>query len=165
MFIKKIMASIYRGGMEADEAALALGLLIEREKISGRSNYDIRAIFGERLANRRLSDAEIASAVDELVEYITKTLEPHPRAVWALAQSHEPRIVRPLINLLNRFLTNPDRVHLAYHALVGIIPLQNDQSRAAILAAVYKAAEQGHGDVKETAADYLESLSGEELQI
>ena len=165
MFIKKIMASIYRGGMEAEEAAFALGLLIEREKRRTGNNDGTGIYLGERLANRRLSETELTNAVDALIKYIEETTEPHPRAVWALTRSHEPRTVRPLINLLNRFLTSPGHEDLAYQALVGVIPLQTEKYRAAIRAAILRAAEQGHDEVRETAIDHLElSLTGDAVR-
>ena len=156
MFVKKIISSIYRGGIEAEEAALALGLLIEREKRRGSNGSSIRANFGERLANRRLSETELTTAVDELIKYLDETSEPHPKAVWALTRSYEPRTVRPLINVLNKFLTSPGHAEVAYQALVGIISLQTEKSRTAIRAAIFRAAEQGHDEVRETAMDYLE---------
>jgi hypothetical protein len=158
----EIMEAIRRGGEEAHEAAMTLGLLIERRTVNRPAGDDggIRAVLGDQLANLTLSDAELQTAVDELIRYLDETPGPFPGAVWALNKSYDPRAVPHLLRLLDRTLTDPNNEHVAYQALQGIIttgvPSQHkDQS----LAAIQRAAAQGHGEVKASAADYLKLFS------
>jgi hypothetical protein len=157
MFIAKLMESVPKGGEEAHEAALTLGLLIERETVHRPAGDDggISEILGDEIASRRLSSSELRTAVDELIAYITETPEPHPTAVWAVTKSYDPRILPHLINLLDRVVTDPLKEHLAYQALVGITFFYNELSTAAIR----RAAERGYGLVKETATQYLRLFS------
>ncbi|MBI1926908.1 hypothetical protein HYR99_22020 [Candidatus Poribacteria bacterium] len=163
MFIMKLMEAIRKGGEEAHEAALALGLLMERGKVRRPAPGDdggVRGILGETLANRRLSKTELRIAVNELICYITETLEPHPMAVWALTKSHHPHTLPHLIHLLDRVLTHPEHEHLAYQALIGVINIGTTSAHKDLsLTAIQKAAEQGHGQVKETATQYLKMFS------
>ena len=155
MLVNELIETIERGGDEAHTAALTLGLLIEREKVRRPAGDDggVRVMLGDELATRRLSDDELQTAVDELIEYLSRTSEPHPTAVWALTKSYDPRIVPPLIELLNKIITDPDKKHLAYQALIGIINTGPNES--VVLAAVQRAAREGLGQVKETAQSYL----------
>lgn len=154
MLVPHLMQSIRNDGKEADEAALTLGLLIERENLYHPSTGDdggIRQILGEEFVNQHLSDEEIRNAVDELINYTHETTVPHARAIWALTKSHDVRILPDLINLLDRFANDPDQENLAYQALIGITTFYSEQS----LAAIRRAAEQGQGEVKDTAIKYI----------
>lgn len=157
MSLMKFIEAIREGGKEAHEAALTLGLLLEREKVRRpvEDDGDIREILGEELANQKFSVTELETIVDELLNYITEVSEPHPSAVWALSKSYNPRILPHLIGLLDRIVTDPEKEHLAYQALVGITCFDNDLS----LTAIRKAAKQGYGQVKETAKQYLRLYS------
>lgn len=93
MFISQLIDAIRCGGDQAEEAALTLGLLIEREKTNRPmgNDDDIRLILDEEMVKRRLSEVELASAVEELIRYVSETLTPHPTAVWALTKSYTCR--------------------------------------------------------------------------
>ena len=163
MWVMDQIAAIRRGGDEAHEAALALGLLIEREKVHRPTGDDggISVILDDELAARRLSPSELQTAVDELLAYIHQAEQPHPMAVWALSKSYDERIVPDLINLLKRTMTAPAAEHLSYQALVGMINIgMGSPHEAAALETIRQASVQGHGQVQETAAQYLAEMGG-----
>jgi len=163
MLIEKLIQVIRSGGTEAHDAALALGLLIEREKVNRPNPADdggIREILGDELANRRLSQMELNTAVDELIHYIDETLEPDSMAVWALTKSYEPRILPHLMALLDRVINDTTQENLTYQTLLGIINIGIPSSYKDLsLAEIRKASEHGHGQVRETATRYLENYS------
>lgn len=162
MLVEKLLQTIRSGGTEAHEAALALGLLIEREKVNRPNSGDdggIREILGDKLANQRLSQMELNTAVDELIRYIDETTKPHSMAVWALTKSYEPRILPHLIAILDRVVNDTTQENLTYQTLLGIINIGISSSYKDVsLAAIRKAAEHGHGQVMETATQYLENV-------
>jgi HEAT repeat protein len=160
VFVTRYMEAIPRGGVEAHEAALALGLMIERETVCRPSSDDdggIRAILGDELADRRLSGPEVKEAVEALIKYVGETPEPHPTAVWALTKGYDERALPHFINILDRFSADPEKEKLAYQALVGLSSFRDDPS----LSAVRRAADRGQGLVRETATLYLGLFSDE----
>lgn len=154
MWIDELMETIQRGDGSAQEAALTLGLLIERERVRRPAGDDggVRKILGEKWAKRRLSEKQLTEVVDRLIGYVNDTTEPHPMAVWALTKSHDVRALDCFIGLLDRIVSDPAREHLAYQALIGITTFFTPSS----LAAIRQAAEQGQGLLKETAVSYLQ---------
>lgn len=151
--IQQIMEAICKGGDEAHEAALMLGLLLKRAS-SHHRRYDdarLRLVLGDQFATRKLSAPERKNAVGELIEYVTAFPDPHPMAVWALTQSNDRRILPVLVALLRRVVADPAKEHLAYQALVGITSSYDES----VLAALTEAAQCGHGLVRETAMQYL----------
>ena len=154
MWTDELIERIRRGDEDVYEAALTLGLLIERERARRPAGDDggVRAILGEKWAKQRLSEKELDHAVGQLIDYTNQAAEPHPMAVWALTKSHDLRTLDCFIGLLDRILSDPAREHLAYQALIGTTIFYNSRS----LAVIRRAAEQGHGLVKETAAHYLQ---------
>lgn len=156
--LMELIGSIRQGGTAAHNAALALGLLIEREKVRQPAGDDesIRAILGDEWVDRKLTDAELQTVVDELMRYIRDVPVPDAMAVWALTKSYESRIVPALIELLERILTDKALENVAYQALIGIIntglasPYQD-----LAMTAIQQAARQGQGSVQETASEYL----------
>jgi hypothetical protein len=162
MLVPKLIEAIRQGGEEGKEAALVLGLLIEREKVyhpipedeaSLPSDGGIRPILGSEFVDRRLSKIEVKEGVDGLLRYINETVIPPPRAVWALTKSYSPRTLPHLINLLERFVGDADKEDLVYQALVGIMNFPTDDDS---LAAIRLADRCGHGRVKEAAVKYLQ---------
>lgn len=158
MVIDDLIETIRGGGENAQEAALTLGLLIERERVHRPAGDDggLRTILGEKWAKRRLSEKELKHAVDRLTDYVNQTAVPHPMAVWALTKSHDVETLGCFIGLLDRILSDPSHEHLAYQALIGITSFYNPRS----LAAIRRAATEGHGLVKESAARYLQLFAG-----
>jgi hypothetical protein len=160
-WIDELIETIRRKDGSAHQAALTLGLLIEREGVRRPAGDDggIRMILGKKWARRRLSEEELKYVVDQLIDYTNKAAEPDPMVVWALTKSHDVRTLECFIDLLYRVLTDPEREHLAYQALIGLTSFYTADSHAAIR----RAAEQGHGLVKETATRYLQ-IFGERNQ-
>jgi len=161
MFISQLMGAIRCGGDQTEEAALTLGLLIERERTNRPVGDDggIRLILDEEMAKRRLSEVELASAVEELIRYVSETPTPHPTAVWALTKSYDVRMVRPLIELLKRLLPDSSQENAAYNALSGVMNTGvSSELREESLAMIREAAEQGFERVKEAAAGYLNTF-------
>jgi len=162
MLVKELTQTLRGSETEAHEAALILGLLIEREKVQHPTPGDdggIREIIGDELAHQRLSETDLKTVVDEIIAYISdETLFPHPMAVWALTKSYEPRILPHLIRLLDRIVEDPNQENLAYQTLLGIINIGIPSSnRDLSIAAIRKASERGHTRVMETATQYLET--------
>jgi hypothetical protein len=160
--VEDLLAAVRRGGAEAHEAALALGLLIEDRPPD--DNAGVAAVVGGDLAARRLSPTELNAAVDGLISCLQDTDEPHPMAVWALTKSYEPHAVPALIALLDRRIDDPRAVPLVYQALVGVLTtgLTMPEYREQSLAAVRRAAARGHAEVAETAQRYLRTAPREE---
>ena len=159
--LEDLLAAVPQGGEEAQEAALALGLLIEDRPPA--DDAGLAAVVGRDLAARRLSPAERDAAVDGLLAYLRDTAEPHPMAVWALTKSYEPRTVPALIALLERHVDNPRAAPLAYQALVGVVTagVPTPEYRERSLVAVRAAAARGHAEVAETAQRYLQTAMRE----
>lgn len=165
MFVPRLIEAIRRGGEEAHEAALTLGLLIEKEKVHRRDGADggRRLILGAELAERRLSSGEQQIAVEELIRYVNDTFDPHPMAVWALTKSSDPRIVPHLIRLLDRILDDPNKEDLAEQALSGIITVglaSDDNNKRLSLEAIRRASNQTRSRVRTSARDYLKLFPG-----
>lgn len=163
MLILQLMDAIRRGGDQAEEAALALGLLIERERTNRPLGDDggVQLILGEQMAKQRFSEVELKSAVHELIRYVNETPNPHPSAVWALTKSYDGRIVTPLIELLKRLLPDPSQENAACAALSGIMNtgISSELQRES-LAIIRQAAEVGFGRVKEAAIAYTNTFFG-----
>lgn len=159
MWIMKQIEAIQNGD-DAEEAALALGLLIEREKTRVIGDDGIKEILGDELAQRRLTPAEVDSAVEQLLAYVRDIDDPHPTAVWALTKSYDERIVPGLIQLLEHNLANPDRELICYHALHGIINagVTSQQHKARAMAAIELASAHEYGSVAEAATQYLQVM-------
>jgi hypothetical protein len=152
MTVEELLAALAGGGDDAKEAAATLGLLIERaERGPDADDEDIRAALLPAYADRRLSEDELEAATNGLLDYLATAADPLPQAAWALSKSFDPRVETALIDVLERWVDDPQREDLAYQALVGMIPIGTD----AVEAAVAVAAERGHGRVRETARGYL----------
>ena len=151
--IPDLLAEIRAGGPAADEAAVTLGLLIERAARGPQNDDgDISEALPPALADRLLTPDEHRTAVDGLIAYVDESEQPLPLAVWALAKTDDRRVVPALLGLLARTVDGPEHEHLAYQALTGAIPFDGPEVRRA----VRDAAERGHGRVGEGARRYLE---------
>ena len=163
MLVSQLMNTIRRGGDQAEEAALALGLLIERETTNRPLGDDggIQVILGNQSVERRLTESELKNSIEELIHYINETSNPHPTAVWALTKSYDVRIVRPLIDLLKRLLPDPDQENAAQAALSGIMNTGvASELKEESLLIIRQAAESGFGRVKEAASQYENTFFG-----
>lgn len=160
MLVPKLIEAIRTGSAEGKEAALVLGLLIEREKVYHPIPGDdggIGQVLGEQFVNRRLSKIEVQEAVDGLIRYINEAVVPQPKAVWALSKSYDSRTLPDLIDLLERFVGDADKEELVYQALVGIMNLYSaGRTNERSLVAIRRAAREGHGRVKEAAIKFLQ---------
>lgn len=170
MLVPKLIEAIRAGSAEGKEAALVLGLLIERENVYHPIPGDeggIGQVLGEEFVSRRLSKIEVKEAVDGLIDYINEAVVPQPRAVWALTKSYEPRTLPHLINVLDRFVGDAQKEELVYQALVGIMnssprrvlfehPTGKLRTDERSLSAIRRAAREGHGRVREAAIKYLQ---------
>lgn len=159
MWVTKQLEAI-RAGDDVQEAALALGLLVEREKTRRVGDDGIEEALGAELAQRRLSPAEVDCVVEQLLAYLREADSPHPMTVWALTKSYDERIVPVLLELLERDLLDPDRETLCHYALLGIINtgVGSAQYGAQALRAIERASAKGSGVVAETASDYLQVM-------
>lgn len=163
MFISQLMGAIHCGGDQAEKAALTLGLLIERERTNSPAGDDggIGSILDQKMAKRRLSEVELANAVEELIRYVSETPTPHPTAIWALTKSYDVRMVRPLMELMTRLLPDARQENAAYNALSGLMNTGvSSELREESLAMIREAAKQGFGRVKEAAVGYLNTFFG-----
>jgi hypothetical protein len=145
-------------GEEGHDAALTLGLLLERSRLSAPDDAQIAMIVGDEAARLALSREERERIVDELVKYTSDAFPPPAIAVWALSKSLDQRTLPHLIRLLDGSLSDPQQDHLAYQALVGVTMFSGRPSYDA----VQRAAKSGQGLVKETAERYLELFGSED---
>lgn len=151
--IDELLADVRAGGDDAEEAAVTLALLIERgSRPEGADDSDIDAALLPQYAGKHLTAAEREQAIQGLLEIVGAEPFPPATAVWALSKSFEARVAPALIGVLERSVEDPEREHLAYQALTGLIPFDTPEVRQ-----VFKwAAERGHGRVQETARQYLD---------
>ncbi|HLP87236.1 MAG TPA: hypothetical protein VK184_01350 [Nostocaceae cyanobacterium] len=161
MLIEELTQALRKTDTEAHEAALTLGLLIERERVNyfpSGTDGGIQKILGDQFANYRLSETYIKNIIDEMLSYINdESLVPHAMVVWALTKSYEERILPHLIRLFDRVIKDPNQENLAYQTLLGIINIGLPSSyRELSISVIRKAAKQGHERVMETAVRYLE---------
>jgi hypothetical protein len=162
MWLDDLIASIHKGDEAAHNSAVTLGLLIERETVRRPIPGDdggIRQILGETWAHRRLSREDLEAAVDALIRYAREAPTPEPAAVWALGKVHQPQVLDPLVEVLDRVLDDPKKENIAYEALAGITTFQGEKA----FLAIRKAAQSGHGEVKEMARHYLEMFHSDVL--
>jgi hypothetical protein len=154
MTVEDLLRAI-RGG--DDEAALTLGLLLERgSRGPDDDDDDIAQSLPPELAERHLTAAEREAGIDGLIAYVEGEPAPIARAVWALSKSYDQRAAPALRGVLERTMDAPEHEHLAYQALTGLIPVGGDDLQAA----VRDAAERGHGEVRDTARRYLRINAG-----
>jgi hypothetical protein len=152
MSVDQLLEEIRGGGDGAKEAAVTLGLLIERaRRPPGADDQDIAEVIAPEFADRHLTDAERDQALDGLIAYVSGEPLPLPLAVWALGKSADDRAAPALAGVLERTLDESEHEHLSYQALTGLIPIGGPEATEAI----HAAAERGHGDVRETARRYL----------
>jgi hypothetical protein len=145
--IAQLLDIVLSEGPDVEEAALELGLILERGRTGEASASS---------ANAGLTHVERAGAIDELIAYVSRSPAPHPTAVWALTQSHERQIVQSLIALLDRIALDPAQTRAAYNALTGIINIGlSSKWREESLRAIRSAARHARGEVRQLAADYL----------
>jgi hypothetical protein len=152
MTVDDLLAELRAGGDGAKEAAVTLGLLIERaRRPPGSDDEDIADSLAPEFADRHFSPDEEQQAIDGLISYVSEEHEPLPLAVWALGKSADKRAAPALVSVLERTLDQPSHQHLAYQALTGMIPIGGpDVDRA-----IREAAERGHGQVRDGARRYL----------
>lgn len=156
----ELLTKINRG-KNVEEAALTLGLLLERahRRRFGQDNAEeIGAILGDVFADEMLSENDAGNVVGTLIRYIERATPPHLMAVWALTKSFDPRVLPALIALLDRVLADPRHEHLANGALNGITLYQTEEA----VAAIRRARASGHGQVKRSARQFLD-LHGRQL--
>jgi hypothetical protein len=136
----------------AHEAALTLGLLLERSRPgTGPAVPGTDELLPAELRGRRLSTSELEQVTTGLIRYVSDAAEPCPMAVWALSKTSDPRVRPVLVELLGRFTGRPDKEHIAYQALVGVIASPG----AVPLVVVRDVRERGSGRLRETAEQYL----------
>jgi hypothetical protein len=152
-----LLNDLEAGGERSEEAALALGLLLERVsgvRPSGKP-FPIARVLDEKLAAVRLSASDVERILDRLISVAGRTRD--PSAIWALAASRDPRIVAPLVRILERTLESSAEELAAGHCLHGIIEtgVESPSNRREAIAAIRRAAAKGRGEVRQLAAEYL----------
>src|SRR3954471_23055848 len=158
-WVRSLGPVISRGGEEADLAIRALGLLIEREKVShpGGDDGGVEELLGPELAAPKLTPLAIHEAVDLLISHLTAVRIPEPGIVWALTKSFDPRIVPHLAALLQRVVDDPAHQAVASQVVGGLTCFVGTRT----VAAVRIAAERGQGDAREFATSWLRSRDAE----
>lgn len=157
MRLQQLLDALNRHGPDEERAAIALGLLIERERVRRPSGDDggLRALVGDEISAIRLTTDEITKTVDALLGKATGG-DPQPAVVWALSKASEPRSLLTLRRLLDLFCSAIDQrgQAIALSALNGVIALETSGALGAIVSDV---ARRSTGDVKEAADSWLRS--------
>ena len=154
--IAELLDRIPEGGEAANNALRALGLLLEQHHARRPEGDDggLSELLGPDLAEYRLSEDEVTEAITGLSAYLQGAEVPNSGALWALGKSADERAVPVLIETLSRFLHDPAHEPLAHQALTSLLPFGTPEARAA----VRRAAQEGQGEVKEDAEDFLTVL-------
>ena len=154
MTVEDLLRAI-RGG--DDEAALTLGLLLERgSRGPDDDDDDIAQSLPPELAERHLTAAEREAGIDGLIAYVEGEPAPIARAVGPCPRATTSAPPRRYEACSSGTMDAPEHEHLAYQALTGLIPVGGDELQAA----VRDAAERGHGEVRDTARRYLRINAG-----
>lgn len=158
--VDDLLLRIQKGGAETEEAALILGLLIERE-IKNLTNQnpdkEINTILGAVHLPERLTPSDQAKAIDGLSALVSNPYSfPQPIVVWALSKSYQLSIVPTVISLFYRICGDPNREEIAYQCIIALINSGTEtRFHEEVIDLLQEAAENGLGKVKETANQYL----------
>jgi hypothetical protein len=151
--VQQLVDALAKGGQATEDAALALGLLIERERVSRPAGSDdsLEHLFGAAVAAQRLTPLAIHEAVDALLARTRQEGLPPAIVIWALTKSFEPRIVPHLLPLLERVVDDPQHENLARQIVDGL----SCYFDARAVAGLRTAAARGHGEAKAGAEHWL----------
>ena len=150
------------GPQEAEDATLALGLLLEKSwsrRPDDPEGRHYREILGDEVGGHDLTEEEYRYVRDELLDHVGTSADPDPAVLWALGKSADAAIAPRLVGLVDQHLDDPARPALVYNALGALIPLADDES---VRAAFSRAAARGTGEVRELAAGWSEHWRREE---
>jgi len=144
--------------LDRDDPAMALGLLIERERFAARPDrYHgpdpdelIRGLYGDRVAQTRLSPLAVHEAVDALLARV-RTGAPSTAVVFALAKSFEPRVVPHLHALLLRIVGEPEHDAVGAQIVQAMVCFLD----ALAIDGIRVAAERGGPETRQAAAAWL----------
>lgn len=155
MWLEELLAAIRKGDEAGHDAAITLGLLIERELVgAGARDGRWDRILDERSAKHRLSPEQIQTAKDELIKYILETERPAPASVWTLGKFHQEDTLDSLIGLLDRSLMDKRSEGIAREALTAIARFRGEKA----LRAIQRALQSVHIEVRASARSYLETF-------
>jgi hypothetical protein len=161
--VQDLMATLHRGDTDADDAAVTLGLLIERERVHRPlgGNAD-EQLLGPELAARRLSHDETIEAVSLLTDYVLEAAEPRVSAIWALGKSADAAIVPALVVVFNQGVEDPQNEDLLQQVLQALYVNGIDSPYVSAAAEVFRrAAAEGRGEVQRLGTHYLQALGPE----
>ncbi|MEU5957962.1 hypothetical protein [Streptomyces sp. NPDC047525] len=160
--VSGLVEAVRVGGTDGEDAALILGLLIERERVYRPLADDggITAVLSKEYANWRLSQVEVTLVVEELIAHVSQAGEvTSPSVIWALSKSYDPRIVPPFVDLLLELIDRVDKEDLCYQILLSVINVGIGSCfRERVRDAVRLAAARSPGLVGRTARDYVASI-------
>ena len=165
--VREVVGRLDRGGTDADDAAVMLGLLIERERFARRPgtyhgpalDEAIAEMYGNAVAIKRLSPLAVHEAVSALLDHLRRIGIPSVAVVSALAKSYEPRVVPHLYALLEQIVDKPEHDGLASQ-IVSTLVLFPD---ATAVAGIRLAATRGHGDARRVAEQWIALHGDKEL--
>ena len=151
--VRDLLDKVSSDGDESSQAALALGLLVQREKVTFPPGDDggVEQTLGAAMAAQRLGPMEIHDAVNGLIARMRDPRLPAPFVVWAAARSFDPRIVPHLVALLERVVEQADRTALARQIVDGLTHFFD----ARAVAGIRLAAARGTGEVRDSAGSWL----------
>ena len=153
--VDQLLEAVRRDGPEGREAELTLGLLVER---TVRGDDDIgREVLRTEWAEVRLTDAQVDTAVDALLDMLAGPGLPSTGVLWILGKAGDARSTTPLVTLVDRLLPDPAHAELTARALATLIAVAGDAERATVDAVVRRAAADGQGEARETAQDHLDA--------
>jgi hypothetical protein len=155
MWLSDLLAAVRRGDEAGHNAAITLGLLIEREFVAADardSRWD--QILDEKWTQYRLSPEQIKTVKDELIKYVREKELPEPASVWTLSKFHQEDALDSLIELLDRTLMDKHSESVAREALTAITRFRGEKA----LTAIQRALQSVHIEVRASAHSYLETF-------
>jgi hypothetical protein len=137
-----------------EDAAVVLGLLLERDVFSRRSGGDlgdVAVVLGDH-ATTVLSDADVTAAVDALCDSARAGgVDVVPAVLWALGKSQAPEAVLAARDVLVAVLDEPGRERTAYQALAVVLDLGDGEDEPL----VRRIAGEDRGDLSDLAKSWL----------
>ena len=122
----ELLSDIRGGGERADDAAVAVGLLLEEP----RDPDAIRLVLGDAFAEVELDADEREQLVDLLAGHVEDVRGVSPSVVWALGKDSSDRAVAALGTVVNAGVRGRVSDDIAYQAVAAVTAGRSSQAAA-----------------------------------